>query len=97
MAYILFTTVEQAEGYQALCDAELGYPETPDRVEFQGAPSFAPIELGLAQHFHPILRDADNIRIALPKVDGIAIPEGATEIAELPSDWYPPAPEMPVE
>ena len=95
--YILFQSLEQAEAYQAQADTFLNYPETPDRLEFQGSPTFAPIEIALAQHYHPVMYDADNIRIALPKVAGITTPEGATEIAELPSDWYPPAPEMPVE
>lgn len=93
--YILFQSVKQAEAYQAQADTLLNFPETPDRAEFQGSASWAPVELGLAQHYSPILWDADNVRIALPKVDGLTIPEGATEIAELPSDWCPPAPEMP--
>ena len=94
MAYILFESIEQAELYQSQADDLLGFPETPDRVEFKGAPTFAPVELGLAEHYHPIMRDTDNIRIALPKVDGITIPEGAIEVEALPEDWYPPAPEL---
>ena len=92
--YILFQSIEQAELYQSQADDLLGFPETPDRVEFKGAPTFAPVEVGLAEHYHPIMRDKDNIRIALPKVDDIATPEGATEVEALPEDWYPPAPEL---
>ncbi len=93
--YILFESIEQAESYQSQADVLLGFPETPDRVEFQGAPTFAPVELGLAEHYHPVMYDKDNVRIALPVVDGIATPEGATEVETLPEDWYPPSPELP--
>lgn len=94
MAYILFISNAQAEVYQAQADELLGYPESEDQFTQEGSPSHASWQLGRAMHYAPIMFDADNIRVALPKVDGIATPEGSTEIAELPSDWYPPAPEL---
>lgn len=94
MSYILFLNLEDAELYQSSCDNFLGYPEQENQFVAIGSPSHASWELGRAMHFAPIEVNQNNDTWALPKVDGITVPEGATEVAELPSDWYPPAPEL---
>lgn len=94
MAYILFTTLEQAEAYQAESDVLLGYPEKFENFCFEGAPNHASWELGRAMHYAPIEVCQFGTRYALPKADAIDTPQGGTELESLPEDWYAPTPEL---
>jgi hypothetical protein len=95
--YIIFTSLTDAESYQAQADVILGYPESLDSLQWVGDGIHAPLEFGRAMHFAEVQKHYSEDKWALPKMEGtedITLPEGVTIIEELTEGWYPPVPEV---
>jgi hypothetical protein len=69
MAYLIFTSLEEAQTYQQQVSDNLGYPEDPDSLIYVGGGIHAPKEEGLAVHYARIIKHQTEDQWALPQQD----------------------------
>lgn len=89
MAYLVFTSQEEAEIAQAKRDVELGYPESLDSLEWVGGGRHCPKEFGRALHYCELTKSDKEEKWAILHTDKVSVEKEAQKVDGLPADWLP--------